>query len=477
MLTIGLGRAAQFLLMFAMLRAMTELLSPPEVGRASLILGMISLFTLMLPAPVGAYMIRKAHEWHSGGVLLQRVSMAFLYDIIVVGVALAALATVPYFEPARLPLSFEWCLLLIGGALLFGTSNQRFVALLNFLEYRKWFVAFSVLTTLLGLGISAVLVVSISASAEYWVLGQILGQSLIAIPAGAVLISKSRFDPLQGRLFAWPSKRGVMKIFEFAWPLAVAFTLGWLQANSYRFVLEAHFGLAELGLFFAGFGLAASLVGAFDSVVTGYFQPIFYRRISGTCSADLTAAWSEYVSILFPALLLTVIAVIAAAPTLAHFALGANFGSSAQFLVWGAIAEGLRLLGGIYGVFAHGQMNTRSTLLPLTVGALCALILMLIFAPIFGVHGVGAAIAVAGVASVTTFHKTMLSGIKVKFRKRGFWIGGIAGLLMGAVGLLGLLPTSDSDFVTGKLMFLVTTIGLYAGALYLLLGHELKVGQ
>ena len=144
------------------------------------------------------------------------------------------------------------------------------------------------------------------ARAENWLLGLLIGQALIG------LVSKRVFDKKVGggRVKRIPvdalSRKYRSALMKFAWPVSIAVGLSWLQSQSYRFFLEDAAGLAQLGLFVAGYSISAGIIAAFESVLTTYFQPQFYKGINTSNSAERAAAWNSYATAIFPALIVTV---------------------------------------------------------------------------------------------------------------------------------------------------------------------------
>ena len=59
-----------------------------------------------------------------------------------------------------------------------------------------------------------------------------------------------------------------------------------MQGQGYRYLLEGQLGLAQLGLFVAGYGISAGMIAGFESVLTTYFQPRLYRDVSMTIPLD-----------------------------------------------------------------------------------------------------------------------------------------------------------------------------------------------
>jgi O-antigen/teichoic acid export membrane protein len=241
-------------------------------------------------------------------------------------------------------------------------------------------------------------------SAQNWLFGLLLGQTLLAIIGTRVLFGqlKKSKTPQQ-----YPSiqKPHLKALFSFAWPVAIAAGLGWVQGQGYRYLMEGQLGLAQLGLFVAGYGISAGMIAGFESVLTTYFQPRLYRDVSISQHPDKHAqAWQRYAAAVIPSLVLTVAFIVMLAPELTKLFLGEDFQTAANFVIWGALAEAARVLMGVYSLIAHVYMRTRWLIIPNLVGALLSILLCALLIPGFGAVGVGIGLASSGFAVVVTIH-------------------------------------------------------------------------
>jgi O-antigen/teichoic acid export membrane protein len=190
--------------------------------------------------------------------------------------------------------------------------------------------------------------------------------------------------------------------------VAISVGFNWLQTQGYRFFVADSLGLVALGLFVAGYGISAGLMAAFESVLTTYFQPKFYKRVSNSNMAEQSLAWNQYAGAILPSLLLVTFSLAGLAPELTRFMVGPAYQSASQFVVWGILAEGARVVAGVYSMSAHAKMKTRLLLLPNLLGAAICITLIWALVPAFGAHGVGLARSLAGIGMVVTMHYMMI---------------------------------------------------------------------
>ncbi len=196
----------------------------------------------------------------------------------------------------------------------------------------------------------------------------------------------------------------IKSLFMFAWPVMLAAGLNWLQTQGYRFFMSSSLGLSSLGVFVAGYGLSAGLVAGLESMLITYFQPLFYRRVCSGLHADQAAAWNQYASAIFPSLLILIFFVMAVSSQITHLLLGPRYAASAQYVVWGTLAEATRVVASVYSMAAHARMKTTWLLLPNLIGALLSVALVAYLVPRLGASGAGIALTLTGVILIGVWH-------------------------------------------------------------------------
>jgi len=404
LIIIIFGRAAQFLLALAMMRVATTLLSPSEMGKVALVLTTTAFFALFLVNPVGMFINRRLHAWQASGTARHYLTRYANYLLLVALVAVIGLTFLYVMGLADFGVSIGWLILLVCGSLIFNTINQTAIPSLNLLGESERFVLLSLLTILASFVCATLLVMTNQPSAQSWLLGLLLGQTLLAAIGAKILFSQLKASE---NLKKYPSiqKQHLQALFGFAWPVALAAGLGWAQGQGYRYLMEGQLGLAQLGLFVAGYGISAGMIAAFESVLTTYFQPRLYRDVSVEQHPGKHAqAWQRYAAVVIPSLVLTVAFIVMLAPELTIIFLGENFQSAADFVIWGAIAEAARVLMGVYSLIAHVYMQTRWLILPNLVGAMLSIVLCALLIPSFGAVGAGIGLAFSGIAVVVLVH-------------------------------------------------------------------------
>lgn len=458
-LWITTGRVAQFALLLITLRIATTYLSPVEMGKVSIVTATVAFFALFMINPVGMFINRRLHAWNSKGQVKAYAAYFWIYLVLVSALAALVLVLVVYFNIWDLEITIYWLLLLVCGGIVFGTLNQFSIPSLNMLGYRGWFTILTVATVASSLLFAVLLVQFVSMRAEYWLSGLLVGQLIVGLIGKRVLFEKLSTES-PGDFSVRINSSKIHNLVHFAWPVAIAVGLGWIQSQGYRYIIQGRLGLEELGLFVAGFGISSGLISGFESIFSAYFQPKFYERISLGDKGEQSQAWVDYAKITIPALLLTGFLVVSVAPELTNLLLGGDYKNSTQFIVWGALAEFGRIATAVFGMLAHARMNTKMLLLPNMAGAVAAILLISVLAPIYGSIGVGLGLALS--SAVAFFITYCITGkyFKVIFRfyfLRNALICGLAILVFAEIfnmiffGMAGYLISITKLFAIGSI--------------------------
>lgn len=417
MIPIFFARAVQVVVSIALMRAMTTLLSPIEVGAISLALSVSAVFNMSLINPVWMFMLRRVHMWHDSGVLSRRIFGLFAWYL--VGVS----ALVP----------------LILGAMMFWGWHIDGHGVDSVLAISVYFSTFAIVTTLplvintlgnisaaayLNGGIAlaslagCVLMVKLwGATMAGWLLGLSAGYVVVAVvglPAFVrIMCGQERTAPPD-----MSQNEDITDCFRFAVPLSISVLFAWMQLYGYRFVFVADLGAHRLGIFFSGYAVGAAVVCTVENVLVQYFQPIFYRRVSSNNPVEAAAAWEDYSAKVLPSLLLCVAFTVGAAPFLGKILLGNNFQGAATFAGWGASVEALRAMFAVFSLSAHAQARTRPLILANLIAASAALALSVILIPRLGELGAGVALVLSFFSGIATVYYKVGQGIRMRISRK-----------------------------------------------------------
>ncbi|MFA6013860.1 MAG: polysaccharide biosynthesis C-terminal domain-containing protein [Gallionellaceae bacterium] len=449
MIIVAIGRVAQFILLLLTLRLATTFLSPAEMGKVSIITATVAFFALLFLNPVGMFMNRRLHAWDAKGLVRSNLEYFWRYLLLINLISALTIIGLTQLNVWSPSMSLGWLLFLVCGNLAFGTLNQVVIPGLNLLGHRAWFTILTVATASTSLICALLLVYVEPPSAEYWSLGLLAGQLIVGLLGLTIFFSKIKQVNIISSIPIKLSSSHYKNILHFSWPIAIAVGLGWIQNQGYRYFMETHLGLTELGLFVAGYGISAGLISGFDSIFVTYFQPKFYKQISLDNIQQQSEAWIEYAQAILPALLLTSVFIMATAPELTQLLLGTAYKSSSQFVIWGAIAELARVSTGVFSLVAQARMNTKLLLWPNLMGAILSITLIWFLAPDYGSSGVGFGLTFAAIITLLLSVQITKSNLKItlpyKFFLKSILAGG--GLLLAAEVLRWELSGNGSLFL------------------------------
>jgi O-antigen/teichoic acid export membrane protein len=469
MILIFIGRILQFTLLMLMVRVATVFLSPIEMGRMSLVTTTTAFFALFLINPIGMFINRRLHTWKQIGRTRRYLYYYLGYLFLVSFVAALCLIIINWVGIVQFRTETTWLLLLVCGSLLFNTVNQTVIPSLNLFGFTGWFIGLTLLTNATGFIFALFFILNFQFKAEYWLLGLLVGQTLLAGIGYKVFFNKLHLNKPERNLENGLTPEQVKGLFVFSWPIAISVGLNWVQTQGYRFYMEKLLGLEPLGLFVAGYSISFGFIAAFESVLTTYLQPLFYKQISNGVEREQSLAWNAYAGMIFPALILTVSFIIVLAPELTRLFLGPAFQAASEFVVWGAVAEAMRVVAGVYGLVAHARMKTRLLLVPNVIGAALSIILVWLLVPQLAAGGVGVALSFSGVATVVAMHTLMLPHLRITLPgKLLIKSSTMAGLAMLAA-TLGRAVIGRTDSLEMTMVFLAVWGVLFLVLQYLLL--------
>ncbi len=383
--------------MMVTMRLATTFLPPAEIARVFLISSAVAFYASILLNPVGMFMNRRFHSWDDRGAVRFFYNYFWLYLLLV---ALFSSLTISVLVVTNL-LDFHtdlyWVLFLTFASILISTANQVFIPGLNLLGFGPWSVYLTLATTAASLVVASVMMIFVKDSAEYWMVGLLTGQLLIAYVGGRLFYRCIRYSDSHTTPVMKITNDHLGLIWKFSWPILISACLIWGQTQGYRFFMENSLGLSQVGLFVAGYGISAGIIAGFEAILTTYFQPIFYRHLSKEDVVEHGVAWTNYASAILPSSLLVTFFLVAAAPEITKLFLGASYSESAQFVIWGAVAELARVAAGVYGMVAHAKMKMQLLLFPNTIGVVTSILMISLLAPEYGTVGVGFSLAVSGI--------------------------------------------------------------------------------
>ena len=380
---VGLGQ-------LLMLRVLTGILDSAELGKYYLVMSMISGVALFLINPVAQYIQRHLHGWNREGV----ARFAFnWFMFLLVGIAIGTSIMVwgaNFVSLMELDLPLTFLVLVIPVLVVFVALAGLLPGMCNILGKYKAFVILSNMDLWgkIGLvGLFAVIFPDMVAT----VLVAIVFWSVIS-----VLISGRYFfgllnEPEKDHL-TLDLKEVKNDLFAFAWPLAIAAGLYWVQSEGYRFILQSTVGVDFVGKFVVAFNLGSALMIAVDTLFHQIYLPKFYSEISGENDRDHIDAWNKYAKKVTGVCIPVGLYIACAGPFLARWFLDENYWDIGIYAAFGAISQLFRILSAAsyYGIIAY--KTTSLLIFPYIFGTMAALIGTFFLSKYFPIRGTGTAL-------------------------------------------------------------------------------------
>jgi len=395
-----ISRILQFILALAGTKIMTSVLQPEEVGKISLLMTAYSFFAMLLMNPIGMYISRNINNWEKINSTYNNFQTYLLY-IITAAITSAAITAFITTKIISLGFSSLMAAAIISGNILIGSIHQTATPLLNLLNRTSAFSTITIVTSVLNITISLILSIAINASAEIWLLGPLVSQAIMGVIAYKILFNKKLINStLQKNNFNSIIK-SINHIYQYSWPISVSATLGWLHMQGYRLLIADKIGLKEIGLFVTGYGLAAAMLTALETILSTWLLPKFYQQASSDEKLIHNQAWQKYAEILIPGTLIGSVALISIGPEILYFSLGEKFQGTVIYFQLGTIAESGRMIVSIFTLLPHLRMKTNQLILPNLSGALFSSILIYLTTPVYGIK-IAPLIIVTGAIITTT---------------------------------------------------------------------------
>jgi O-antigen/teichoic acid export membrane protein len=169
--------------------------------------------------------------------------------------------------------------------------------------------------------------------------------------------------------------------------------------------------------------------------------PAFLASIVGADHSAMSEAWNRYAGLLIPSLLGVVISVAAAGPLMIIVVADRQYSAAGVVVAFGAIADGLRIVGQILMSGAQATLRLRSLVWPNLAGVIASLLLIMVLSPISPLVGTGVALVTGGIVSAGLLWRAVGKLLDIRFPLRdSAWAVALASPM-----LLALAYFSHSD--------------------------------
>lgn len=365
------GRLINAITTLAAIRLATQYLDPTEYGSYFLLITFQSFCGLFLVSPIGQYINRSLHEWREQKILVKQLKKYNNYIVFCCLVGAASLVCWSLFK------GLSWSSFFPNAALIalmvYATTwNTSLIGALNMLEHRRAAVFWSALTALLSL-IASLAAMSASKTGQFWFIGQIFGYAVGALGSWITFKSFQTSDEPNKSKFI-----STTDLKSYVIPLAISTLFMWWIVSGYRMLVDHYWGLSALGLIAVGAALASQIWSLLESIVSQYFSPRFYKKLSQksvNLRRDAFVAYTKILSLIYLALI---------GPFLCYseiifkIAISEKFHQAFGFFKLALLIELARVLNSAFANSIHLYKNSLNLLPPYAITA-AALALGLVF--------------------------------------------------------------------------------------------------
>lgn len=442
-----------------MVKTMTTLLTPIEVGKYSLASAAIAFFAMLFANPVGMLINRKAHQWLSNGKIASHLYIYFIY-LFTISLLTAPIffLTTEIFQMEDKESKFNFMIIYMI-SISFGTLVQTFIPTMNLLGKDKAFAFFSVSFTLMNLACSYAMVHLNQPIALFWLTGLAISQIFFFLLSWWFFfrLFNLKFSP-DKIANTVPNAKQLRSVISFSAPIAITALLGWLHFQGYRFLISDSVGLREFGLFAAGYGLAASLLAAVEQTLAAWFQPRFYALANSPMPNKQKNAWVFYIDSTLPIATLAACTIAVSSPNLVPLFLGPAFASATPYVAAGVLAELGRIYLGAFMLRGHQLMKTDILITPTLIAVLIATVLLLPIQALGNLTWVPICLFLGALTGCYVIYRKNFanSNKQIAFKKivfSGFYV-----LLIGAIFRLLKIETTSPDIATNLIWISVKAL-------------------
>ena len=292
---ISTGNIFRILLVIAYSRLMTYFLDYDQISKYFIVFSIYTFFSFIIIGSIGTYVNRKTIEWVKDKTLkdgLLKLLKNILVPIIIIAFFSVFLYSYIVYESVNYSLLI--CLL-VCSLILFKTSSEGIYPIFNLLNLNSKYIFFLILFNLLNLILSSLFVYFFDFSFQYWMLGLISSNFLIALISWNSLGQEFKLNN--------KSSLNYKEIYSFSSSIIVGHFLIWVLTDGFRFIAEYKFSSDNLGILILGLVVASQIFAVIENVLSQLLYPIYLKNISNKTFEKRSEAFNVYLNKLIPIIL------------------------------------------------------------------------------------------------------------------------------------------------------------------------------
>jgi len=393
---IPFGQALVLMAGLVAVRILTELISPEEYGRLSLVTGIVSMVTLAIFTSLGKAANRSAWDYanrNESAVLVTGILLLCL----IIGLAAILTLLIAQYLGADFHIAPEIAFWAIPVFLVGGAIYDLYLGIFNVLRQRRVFVIGSVAKAWLQPLLATVAILVIARTAEAIMIGY-AAASLLLVSGILILIRRKYLD---NRLFGSNDLRSLIRsLLPYTASFVVVHLLHWAQITGNRYILDIQLGVERVGIFVVAVMIGRTPIQLIEAIFTQIHQPVLFQSVSPQPDNSVSAtrareAVAHYLAAFFVTVIPVVCFSLAGGDVLIRLLAGRSYWEGAAIIPWVALAEFGRCSSAAVASVFEVERRPRSLILPTAVGAVATLSLTALLSPTLGTVGAGVAL-VAG---------------------------------------------------------------------------------
>jgi hypothetical protein len=376
LLVLVAGKALQIIIMLISIRLLTTFLDKEELGQNYLLLTIVTLLNFTFWGPISQYFSRNIITWHQSEKLIIAIkSMIYIRIFTALLSVLVAFALFKFNNYERYYTEFEFLSFIFISA--FGSILLLFLSTINMLGDQVSFTKLQVFSSVFSLFLSVMIVSFIDESGIGWLSGIALAQLLLAWPVYRLIAKHTGLSINKFREFF--ESIDLKKLYYFILPITLTLFLQWGQNFSYRFIVEANYSIELLGIMGVGFAVSTAIFSAVDNISTQYFNPIYFKGITGASNTTRANEWNKYAIRMLAIYISTLLFIASTAPFLLKLLVDEKFHNVYYFVMAGALVEFCRVSCNVIYMISQSELNTKKTVIPYLTGFAFLLVMLLNF--------------------------------------------------------------------------------------------------
>jgi len=413
---VALGQLLSVAATLISIRIMTELLSPEEFGRLTLMVGAAALALGLVSTPRLQAVMRFYPEWSRAERLwILRQTARNLILSLVVGSALLISLGGSVFSVFS---DQAWHIGILIGALFVVDALLAFEqAFLNAARRQR---AAAIIQTANAWSRPLVAIAAswlFGFNADAALLGYIVGSGFVLfgvrklVPLEGQLPDPSAFVPVDAKARTELSKT----IKLYALPLAPLAVFGWLSGMGDRYIIAGILSLPEVGLYAAAYGLASRPFLMLSAIIEQTLRPILQNAISDGATEEIEIAKRRMLVISVFFAIIGVVAFFFLNDLAGYLFLSKEYRSATELMPWIALGYALLCISSVFTRFCYAFDATQYVLALTVSGSLIGISVLVPAAMYYGLQGAviavpvrfGIELALSGLLSRKAEHKYM----------------------------------------------------------------------